>query len=116
MLQSQEAKLRQLVIANTLRSCRLCAGLPAADISAVAAFTISKNLAKGEYLFHEGARSEGFYIVQTGSINLHHVSADPWHQPIRSAQRSGKQRQHKSPPGHVDEEARPVAGGKTGTR
>jgi CRP-like cAMP-binding protein len=69
------AEFRQLVIENTLRSCWLFAGLPAADISAVAAFTISKNLAKGEYLYHEGAESEGFYIVQTGSINLHHVSA-----------------------------------------
>jgi CRP/FNR family transcriptional regulator, dissimilatory nitrate respiration regulator len=69
------AEFRQLAIENTLRSCWLFAGLPAVDISAVAAFTISKNLAKGEYLFHEGARSEGFYIVQTGSINLHHVSA-----------------------------------------
>jgi CRP/FNR family transcriptional regulator len=68
------AEFRQLVIENTLRSCWLFAGLSAADISAVAAFTISKNLAKGEYLFHEGAPSEGFYIVQTGSINLHHVS------------------------------------------
>jgi CRP-like cAMP-binding protein len=75
MLQSQYAKFGQLVIANTLRSCRLFAGLSAADISAVAAFTISKNLAKGEYLFHERSPSDGFYIVQTGSINLHHVSA-----------------------------------------
>lgn len=69
------AKFRQLVIENTLRSCWLFAELPAADISAVAAFATSKNFAKGEYLFHEGARSEGFYIVQTGSINLHRVSA-----------------------------------------
>ncbi len=75
MLQSQYAKFGQLVIANTLRSCRLFAGLPAADISAVAAFTISKNLAKGEYLFQERSPSDGFYIVQTGSINVHHVSA-----------------------------------------
>lgn len=69
------AKFRQVVIENTLRSCRLFVGLPATDISAVAAFTIPKNLAKGEYLFREGAPSDGFYIVQKGAINLHRVSA-----------------------------------------
>jgi CRP-like cAMP-binding protein len=69
------AKFRQLVIENTLRNCRLFVGLPAPDISAVAAFTIPKNLVKGEYLFREGASSEGFYIVQKGAINFHRVSA-----------------------------------------
>ncbi len=69
------AKFRQAVIENTLRSCQLFLGLPAADISAITAFTVSKNLAKGEYLFREGARSEGFYIVQKGAINVHRVSA-----------------------------------------
>jgi CRP/FNR family transcriptional regulator len=32
-------------------------------------------LAKDDYLFHEGGRSEGFYVVQRGSINVHRVSA-----------------------------------------
>jgi CRP/FNR family transcriptional regulator, dissimilatory nitrate respiration regulator len=68
-------KFRQLVMENTLRSCQLFVGLPAADISAIAAFTVSKNLGKGDYLFREGARSEGFYIVQKGAINVHRVSA-----------------------------------------
>jgi CRP/FNR family transcriptional regulator, dissimilatory nitrate respiration regulator len=68
-------KFRQLVIENTLRSCQLLVGLPAADISAIAAFTVSKNLGKGDYLFRRGARSEGFYIVQKGTINVHRVSA-----------------------------------------
>lgn len=68
-------KFRQLVTENTLRNCQLFVGLPAADISAIAAFTVSKNLGKGDYLFREGARSEGFYIVQKGAINVHRVSA-----------------------------------------
>lgn len=68
-------KFRQLVTENTLRSCQLFLGLPAADISAIAAFAISKHLAKGEYLFREGSPSEGFYIVQRGGINVHRVSA-----------------------------------------
>src|SRR5437667_6841599 len=50
-------------------------GLPAADIVAIASFTISRHLDKGEYLFREGDRSEGFYVVQKGAINVHRVSA-----------------------------------------
>jgi CRP/FNR family transcriptional regulator len=50
-------------------------GLPAADIAAIASFVIPKRLDKGEYLFREGDRSEGFYVVQSGAINVHRVSA-----------------------------------------
>lgn len=67
-------QFKQLVIKNTLRSCQLFVGLPATDISAIAAFTVSKNLGKGDYLFREGGRAEGFYIVQKGAINVHRVS------------------------------------------
>ncbi len=66
---------RQAVIENTLRSCQLFMGLPAADIMAIASFVVSKHLEKGDYLFREGDRSEGFYIMQKGAINVHRVSA-----------------------------------------
>jgi len=66
---------RQAVIENTLRSCQLFMGLPAADIAAIASFVVSKHLDKGDYLFREGDGSEGFYIVQKGAINVHRVSA-----------------------------------------
>ena len=66
---------RQAIVENTLRSCQLFMGLPAADIAAIASFAIQKNLDKGDYLFHEGDRSEGFYVIQKGAINVHRVSA-----------------------------------------
>ena len=66
---------RQAVTGNTLRSCQLFMGLPAAEIAAIALFVIPKHLGKGDYLFREGDRSEGFYIVQNGAINVHRVSA-----------------------------------------
>jgi CRP-like cAMP-binding protein len=68
-------KFRQAIIENTLRSCQLFMGLPASDIAAMASFIVSKHLDKGEYLFREGDRSEGFYVVQNGAINVHRVSA-----------------------------------------
>ena len=70
----ESGQFRKAVIANTLRSCQLFVGLPSADVEAIASFAIPKHLAKGEYLFREGAPSEGFYIVQRGGINVHRVS------------------------------------------
>ena len=67
-------KFRQVVIENTLRSCQLLMGLPATDIAVIASFVVSKHLDKGDYLFREGDRSEGFYVVQKGAINVHRVS------------------------------------------
>ena len=68
-------RFKQAVTENTLRSCQLFVGLPAADISAVASFALTKHLAKGDYLFREGEPAQGFYIVQRGGINVHRVSA-----------------------------------------
>jgi CRP/FNR family transcriptional regulator len=71
----ERRKFKQLVIENTLRSCQLFLGLPAVDISAIAAFAIPKQIAKGEYLFREGSPADGFYIVQRGGIKVHRMSA-----------------------------------------
>ena len=65
---------RQVIVENTLRSCQLFAGLSAADIAAIGSFVVSKHLDKGDYLFREGDRAEGFYIVQKGAVNIHRVS------------------------------------------
>jgi CRP/FNR family transcriptional regulator len=69
------ADLKQTALGNTLRACQLFAGLPASDLAAVTQITAVRRLEKGEYLFHEGAPSKGFYIVQKGGINVHRVNA-----------------------------------------
>ena len=71
----EAGKFRQVVIENTIRGCQLFMGLPARDVTAIAAFVVPKHLAKGDYLFREGDRSEGFYVVQNGAINVHRVGA-----------------------------------------
>ena len=71
----EPSQFRQASTENTLRSCQLFVGLPVTDIEAIASFTIPKHLDKGEYLFREGDRSEGFYVVQSGAINVHRVSS-----------------------------------------
>jgi CRP/FNR family transcriptional regulator len=71
----ETGRFKQLVAENALRGCQLFVGLPPGDISAIAAFVVQKNLDKGDYLFREGDRSEGFYVVQKGAINVHRVGA-----------------------------------------
>jgi CRP/FNR family transcriptional regulator len=68
-------QLKSVGIANSLRSCRLFAGLAAADLAAIADITIVKQVDKGDYLFREGETAQGFYIVQKGGVNIHRVTA-----------------------------------------
>lgn len=69
------AELRQTGLASALRSCQLFAGLPPADLAAVASIAVVRRIEKGSYLFHEGETARGFYIVQKGAINVHRVNA-----------------------------------------
>src|SRR5258707_15845113 len=69
------AEFKTIGVINTLRSCQLFTGLPLADLEKIAAATVIKSLAKGEYLFHEGGPAHGVYIIQRGSINVHRVNA-----------------------------------------
>jgi CRP/FNR family transcriptional regulator len=71
----EAGKFKQVIIENTLRGCQLFVGLPATDVSAIAALIIPKQLEKGDYLFREGDRSEGFYVMQKGAVNVHRVGA-----------------------------------------
>jgi CRP/FNR family transcriptional regulator len=69
------ADLRQIALGGALRRCQLFAGLPPNDLDAIVAITIVKSFEKGEYVFHEGSPSHGFYVVQKGAINVHRVNA-----------------------------------------
>lgn len=70
---STDLKLTGLM--GSLRCCQLFSGLPPEDLATIAAFTVSQTLAKGDYLFHEGEPARGCYLVQSGAVNVHRVSA-----------------------------------------
>lgn len=74
-MQHRASDLKQIALVNTLRCCRLFAGLSPDDLKAIAEHVVLKALDRGEYLFHEGDPAHGFYIVQTGGINVHRVNA-----------------------------------------
>jgi CRP/FNR family transcriptional regulator len=69
------AQFKQAAIVNTLRTCQLFAGLPVEDLEGIAAIVAVKPVAKGDYLFRESQPSQGFYLVQSGAINIHRVNA-----------------------------------------
>src|SRR5512138_448780 len=77
------SEFKQAAIANTLRNCRLFAGLSPADLNAIADVTVVKPLDTGDYLFREGEPAHGFYIVQKGAVNVHRVNAAGKEQVIR---------------------------------
>ena len=70
---TSELKLTGLI--GSLRSCQLFSSLPEVDLRQIASFASSISLAKEDYLFHEGEASRGFYLVQSGAINVHRVNA-----------------------------------------
>ncbi len=65
---------RKAALAFALRSCQLFAGLSTEDLQPILAITSTRALKKGDYLFHEGDPARGFYIVQSGAVNVHRVS------------------------------------------
>lgn len=73
---SQRESLRNAAIAGALRRCQLFADLPEADLAAIAGACVVRGLARGEYLFREGEPAEGFYVVQSGVINVHRLTPD----------------------------------------
>jgi CRP/FNR family transcriptional regulator len=66
---------KRAITINTLRNCPLFADLPPADLENIAVATMLKSLDKDEYLFHENEPTRGFYIVQSGTVNVHRVNA-----------------------------------------
>lgn len=66
-------ELKLGAVAISLRKCQLFTGVPAPDLAEVARLAVVKSLTRGEYLFHEGDASPGFYVVQKGAINVHRV-------------------------------------------
>lgn len=68
------AMFSRIALADTLRSSQLFSGLPLVDLETIAGFAQLVRVNKGGYLFREGELALGFYVVQTGAINVHRVS------------------------------------------
>jgi CRP/FNR family transcriptional regulator len=70
-------------IVSIFQDCPLFEGVSEADLDTIAAITVWKTFAKGDYLFHEGTPVHGFYIVHSGAVKVHRVSFAGKEQVIR---------------------------------
>lgn len=70
------SSLRRTALSASLRRSRMFADLSSENLEAVAGVCTVKSLAKGEMLFREGDRAEGFYVLQTGAISVFKLTAD----------------------------------------
>ncbi|KAF0093237.1 MAG: Crp/FNR family transcriptional regulator [Puniceicoccaceae bacterium 5H] len=77
------SSIRATVLQATLKQCPLFSALDDSALAEVAATCSLRGLEKGEFLFHEGDPAEGFFVVQTGAINVHRISPDGREQVIR---------------------------------
>jgi CRP/FNR family transcriptional regulator, dissimilatory nitrate respiration regulator len=70
------ASLRQTAISATLRQSRMFSSLSPADLAMVADACSLRALQRGEMLFREGEKAEGFYVMQSGSVSIYKVTPD----------------------------------------
>lgn len=67
---------RHVAISASLRQSRMFASLSPGDLAAVAEGCSLRSLQKGEVLFREGEKAEGFYVMQSGSVSIYRLTAD----------------------------------------
>lgn len=74
-MSSSMADLKRIGMAAALRKSDIFSSVTGAELNAISDCTIARSVPKGSYLFREGDPSSGFYIVQSGAINVHRVNA-----------------------------------------
>jgi CRP/FNR family transcriptional regulator len=67
-------RFKSSTVLQTLERCPLFAELRTSDLEAVVELSEIKALCPGEYLFREGGRVRGFYVVRRGAVKLHRVN------------------------------------------
>lgn len=71
-----QGALRQTAIRATLRQSRLFSSLAPGDLATVAESCSVRSLQRGEMLFREGEKSDGFYVMQTGAVSIFKLTPD----------------------------------------
>ena len=67
---------RLIAISASLRQSRLFGPLASADLESVSQVCVVRSLDKGETLFREGAKAEGFYVMQRGAVSIYRLTPD----------------------------------------
>ena len=63
-------------IRETLKFCRMFAGLPDTDLDPLCSLARLKTEERGTLLFSEGEDAAGFYVIAAGRVKIYKLSAD----------------------------------------
>jgi CRP/FNR family transcriptional regulator, dissimilatory nitrate respiration regulator len=77
------AENQRVVLLHTLRKGYLFGGIALTVVQRLLMGCYRVRLPKGSYLFHDGQQAAGFYVVHSGSINVHRVTEGGKEQVIR---------------------------------
>lgn len=69
-------KLSAMNSTDVLRTIPLFAGLAAVDLEALQAISRVRDCPRGELLFSDGERAEGFFVVLEGKVKVYKLSAE----------------------------------------
>jgi CRP/FNR family transcriptional regulator len=67
---------RRIALIGSLRQSRMFADLSSENLEAVANVCSVRSLEKGEMLFRQGDKAEGFYVLQAGAISVFNLTPD----------------------------------------
>lgn len=68
--------LRLAAQAAALRGCSMFSDVREGDLEKIAEVVQVVSARRGDYLFREGEKARGFYVVRQGAVNVHRVGAD----------------------------------------
>lgn len=71
------------MVTQTLRRSQMFSDLPQEQLQPIVSNSQLIKVAKNDFLFHEGQRAEGLYVVHRGAINVHRTTAEGKEQVIR---------------------------------
>ncbi|MGZ0708211.1 Crp/Fnr family transcriptional regulator [Coraliomargarita sp. W4R53] len=80
---SENQSAQQVMIVQSLRKTPMFSGLSGSVLESLASGCHLQKVPKDSYLFHEGQRVDGFYVIHHGAINVHKVTESGREQVIR---------------------------------
>ncbi len=76
-------------LVSSLKRCALFSALPDEDVNPFAAGARAMERARGERIFHQGDRADGFYVVESGRVKVFQSSPDGREQILHMVETGG---------------------------
>jgi len=70
------AAMRRTALQYSLSRTAIFSGLPEEDLQRLSGYAVLRSVARGSFLFREGDPVVGFFVVRSGVIHVHRLSAE----------------------------------------